>query len=506
MPDIVGSFGDLLGGFGSALTWQNLLFALLGCILGTMVGVLPGIGPSTTVALLIPVAFAMAPDSTLIMMAGVYLGAMYGGSLTSVLLKVPGEASSAMTAIDGFEMAKQGRAGPALAIAAIGSFVGGTLSVVALTLFAPVIAHYALAFGPVEYFSLMAAALLFSSVLLGGNLLKGLSSIVLGLLVAVIGTDLQTGVPRLTFGSNAMLDGVDIVVLLMGLFGVAEVFWFLAHKEPDSERLALRGRLWPSRSDWRRSWPAIGRSSVVGFLVGVLPGSGSTLGAALGYSIEKRVSKRSDEFGKGAVEGVAAPETANNAATGGALVPMLTLGVPGSGTTAILLAVFTIYGIQPGPRLMEQHGDVVWVIIASLYISNVILLLLNLPLIRVFVRILDIPVRFLMPLVLAVAAIGAYSVNNNIADVVILFVFGLVGYLLRVVGIPIVPFVLAAVLAPMMEQSLRQAMLISGGSWAPFVTHPISAVFLAAGLLAVGWDIVRSRTKGRRTTPIAEDE
>jgi putative tricarboxylic transport membrane protein len=505
------AFMSLMEGFVTALTLGNLLAALAGCILGTVVGVLPGLGPSTTVALLIPVAFSLQPEAALIMMLGVYLGAMYGGSLTSILMKVPGEASSVMTAIDGFAMAKQGRAGPALAVSAIGSFIGGTLSIVGLMLLAPIVAKYALLIGPAEYFSLMVAALLFTSVLLGADLVKGLVSIALGLLIAVIGTDLQTGVPRLTFGQSDLLEGIDIIVILMGIFGVGEVLWYLTHRDEGhnkggAERLSLRGKLWLSRSDWRRSWPAILRSSVLGFFVGVLPGAGSSLAGVLGYTVEQRVSKEPQRFGKGAIEGVAAPETANNAATGGALIPMLTLGIPGSGTTAVLLVVFMIYGIQPGPRLMIDHADIVWALIASLYISNVMLLILNLPLIPLFVRILDVPVRFLMPVILVIAAVGAYSLSNSFTDVVLLFVFGGVGFLMRRLDIPLIPLILAAILAPKMEQSLRQATMLSDGDWSTFLTRPISAVFLAAGLLILVADIVSKKRRNRSLVPAAEDD
>lgn len=502
------SLASLLAGFAAALTLSNLLAALIGCVLGTIVGVLPGLGPSTTVALLIPVAFSLRPDAALIMMLGVYLGAMYGGSLTSVLMKVPGEASSVMTAIDGYEMAKQGRAGPALAVAAIGSFIGGTLSVIGLTLFAPVIAGYALRIGPAEYFSLMVAALLFTSVLLGADLLKGLISVAMGLLIAVVGTDLQSGVPRLTFGLSSFLEGIDIIVVLMGLFGVGEVLWYLTHRGREhGERLGIQGRLWLSRDDWSRSWPVIGRSSVLGFFAGILPGSGSSLAGVLSYTVEQRVAKDPSKFGKGAIEGVAAPETANNAATGGALIPMLTLGVPGSGTTAVLLAVFTIYGIDPGPRLMTDNADVIWTVIASLYISNVLLLALNLPLIPLFVKILDIPVRFLMPMILVIAAVGAYSLSNSYPDVILLFAFGLLGYFMRTVGIPLVPLILAVILAPKMEQSLRQALLLANGEWATFLTRPISAVFLSAGVAVVVADAVSKARRRRALVPaVGEDD
>jgi putative tricarboxylic transport membrane protein len=505
---VLDAFSQLALGFAAALTLANLAASLVGCILGTVVGILPGLGPSTTVALLIPVAFAMRPESALIMMLGVYLGAMYGGSLTSVLMKVPGEASSVMTAIDGFEMAKQGRGGPALAVAAIGSFIGGTLSVIGLTLFAPIIATYALKVGPAEYFSLMVAALLFTSVLLGGDLLKGFISIGLGLLIAVVGTDLQTGVTRLTFGQSSLLEGVDVIVVLMGVFGVGEVLWYLTHREEaQGDRLGIRGRLWLSRDDWRRSWPAILRSSGLGFVAGILPGSGSSLAGVMSYSLEKRASKEPERFGRGAIEGVAAPETANNAATGGALIPMLTLGVPGSGTTAVLLAVFTIYGIEPGPRLMTDNAAVVWTLIASLYLSNILLLALNLPMIPLFVRILDVPVRFLMPIILVIAAVGAFSLSNSFSDVIMLFFFGAVGYAMRCTNIPMVPMILAIILAPKMEQSLRQALLLSDGDVTTFLTRPISLAFLLVGALVLSLDGVSKLRRSRALVPASgEDE
>ncbi len=486
----------LFQGFQSATTLTNLLSALLGCFLGTIIGILPGIGPATTIALLIPVAFSVNPESALIMMTAVYLGAMYGGSLTSVLLKVPGEASSVMTSIDGFEMAKQGRAAQALAVSSIGSFIGGTLSVVALTLVALPVASVALLMGPTEFFALLISAMLFISVLMGKDLLKSIAATVLGIAIATIGTDLQTGVPRLTFGVETLLDGIDSVTILIGVFGVGEVLWFLSHRRAQAgERLALKGRLWLSGDDWRRSWPAILRGSVVGFLAGVLPGSGSTLGSLLAYTTEQRLSKEPERFGKGAIEAVAAAETANNSATGGAIIPMLALGIPGSGTTAILLVALTMYGISPGPRLMIDHPQVIWTVIASLYVSNVILVILNLPLIPLFVRVLDVPVRYLMPMILAIAAVGSYSMSNSLTDVVLVFIFGGIGYLMQLVDVPRVALVIGVVLGERMEQSLRQAILLSDGDWSVFIRYPISATFLLAGVVLVVWDIVSKSRK-----------
>jgi len=493
---------QLMAGFSTALNLENLLSAVLGCFLGTIVGILPGLGPSTTVALLIPVAFAVRPDTMLIMMCGVYLGAMYGGSLTSILLKVPGEASSALTAIDGFEMARQGRAGQALAISAIGSFIGGTLSVVALTVVARPIAQAALRFGPSEYFALMVFALVMSATLIGKSLLRGFLAVVLGIMLAVIGSDLQTGVPRFTLGISELLDGIDVVIVIIGVFGVAEVLYYLLHERRVlGERLALRGRLWLSRDDWRRSAPAVGRGSVVGFLAGVMPGSGSTLGSLLAYAMEGRFGRARRTLGTGAIEGVASVETANNAATGGALIPMFTLGIPGSGTTAVLLAVLLMYGVQPGPRLMIQQADLFWTVVASLYISNIILLIMNLPMIPLFVKILDIPARFLMPAIGVFAAVGAYSINRSVADVWLVFFFGLLGYTMRWAGMPPVALVLGMVLGDRLEQSLRQAFILSNRSF-EFLLRPITLVLLSVTVLVVVLDIV-AKTRDRRRAAAA---
>jgi len=488
----------LMAGFSTALTLQNLFSALLGCLLGTVVGILPGLGPSTTVALLIPVAFAVDPDTMLIMMCGVYLGAMYGGSLTSILLRVPGEASSAMTALDGFEMAKRGRAGQALAISAIGSFIGGTISVVALTIVADPIARAALTFGPAEYFALMVFALVMSATLIGRSLTRGLLAVVLGLMLAMVGSDLQTGVARFTLGLGPLLDGIDVVVVIIGVFGVAEVLNFLLHeRQIAGERLAIRGRVWLSREDWRRSVAPIGRGTLVGFLAGVMPGSGSTIGSMLAYAVEGRVGRARRHLGTGAIEGVAAVETANNAATGGAMIPMFTLGIPGSGTTAVLLAVLLMYGVQPGPRLMTQQAQLFWTVIASLYLSNVILLILNLPLIPLFVRILDIPMKFLMPAIGVFAAVGAYSINGAVADVWLVFLFGLLGYAMRWAGMPPVALVLGMVLGDRLEQSLRQAFILSNRSFG-FLFRPITLTLLVATVAIVALDVAAKVREARR--------
>ncbi|MFZ5825867.1 MAG: tripartite tricarboxylate transporter permease [Bacillota bacterium] len=492
------NFNLLMQGFGTALTLANLLSALIGAFLGTVVGVLPGIGPSTTVALLIPIAFTMRPETALIMMTAVYCGAMYGGSLTSILLKVPGEASSVMTSIDGYELAKQGRAGSALSISAIGSWVGGTLSVVGLMFLAPPLAEFALKFGPAEYFGVMVAALLLSVSLMSKDLVKGLVAIGLGLMLSLVGTDLQVGVPRFTLGITELLDGVELLTVLIGVFGVGEIFWYFREAREDksmSERQSIVGGLWPNKEEARASVGPVARGSVVGFIAGVLPGSGSSLGSILAYVLEKRVSKRPEKFGNGAIEAVAAAETANNSATGGALIPMLTLGVPGSGTTAVMMGALMMYGIRPGPMLFTQQADLVWTIIASLYISNIILLILNLPFVGLFVKILDIPARYLIPMVLCLAVVGAYSANNSLIDIGLVILFGIVGYFMRLGGFPPAALVLALVLGDRLEQSFRQALQLSGGDATVFVTKPIAAITLAAGLAAVAWDLYRSYKK-----------
>jgi putative tricarboxylic transport membrane protein len=495
----------LMGGLSTAIQPENLLAALIGALLGTIVGILPGLGPSTTVALLIPVTFTMHAESSLIMMLAVYCGAMYGGTLTSVLLKIPGEASSVMTSIDGYEMAKQGRAGPALAISAIGSFIGGTLSVIALMLIAPPLSQFALKFGPAEYVALMIFALVIAATLIGDSLIKGLFSIGLGMGVAVVGTDLQSGIARMTFGIGHLLDGIDVIVVIIGVFGIAEVFQYLAQKRRagGEARLTLTGRLTPSKTDLKQSAAPIARGSIIGFLAGVVPGSGSTLGSFIAYTVEKRLSKHPERFGKGAIEGIASAETANNSATGGALVPLVTLGLPGSGTTAVLLGALMMYGVRPGPQMMTEQSGLMWAIIASLYISNIMLLILNLPLIRLFVKILDVPARILMPLILVFACIGAFSINGSINDVWMVLIFGLIGFFMRETGLSPALFVLALVLGEQLEISLRQSLYISKGSIAPFFSSPICLVLIIISFAVLALDVYGRFKKRGRTLGLA---
>jgi len=488
----------IMNGFSQALLPVNILAALMGCILGTVVGVLPGIGPSTTVAILIPVAFVMNPAKALIMMMGVYCGAMYGGAITSVLVNVPGEASSVMTAVDGYPMAKQGRGGVAMVVCQVGSFVGGTLSVVGLMTVAMPLAQFALKFGPAENFSVMLFALILSSTLISESILRGIIAVILGLIFASIGTDLQTGIGRLTLGVPELLDGIDNIIVIIGVFGVGEVLWYVVstyHKEAGvAERLGA-GRWIPNLQEWRESTGPILRGTLVGFLTGLLA-AGAALGSFLAYSLEKRLSKHPERFGKGALEGIASCESANNSSTGGALIPLLTLGIPHSGTTAVLLTVLMMYGLKPGPQLMIDQAPLMWTVIASLYIANVLLVALNLPAVGIFIKILDIPLKFLMPLILVFATVGAFSINTSLVDLMLVLIFGVVGFAMRWAAFPPVAMVLGVVLGERMEQALRQALMISSNGALIFVTKPISLFFLLLAVALVALDMA-TRRKGR---------
>ena len=493
-------------GFRIAFQLDNVIFALAGCLAGTLIGVLPGIGPMTGVALLIPLSYGLDPVSALIMMAGVYYGAMYGGSTTSILLNVPGENSSVMTCLDGYPLAQQGRAGPALAIAAIGSFWAGTLAVIALMFFGPLIARVALLFGPAEYFSLMFFALTAVAGFSGeGSATKSLVAMVFGLMLATVGEDLQSGIARFNFGNAQLMDGLEFLVVALGLFAVAEVIASMQEEEIRGlEALKRIGRVMPTWQDLKQSFGAMNRGGLVGFLMGALPGGGATISSFMAYDLEKRVSRHPERFGKGAIEGVAAPESANNAAAIGALSHLLTLGIPGSGTTAIMLGAFIMFGIRPGPLLFRDHPAVVWGLIASMYLGNLILLVLNLPLVGLFARITLVPRTILLPMILAFSALGVYTVNSSVQDLVIMSAFGAVGYFMRKQGFPLPPVVLAMVLGGLMEQAMRQAMTISDGNPAVFVTQPISAAFLAFGLISLFFPVLRrvwAARQGRTVIP-----
>jgi putative tricarboxylic transport membrane protein len=496
----------ILNGFAVCLQPINLWYTFLGVFMGTIIGVLPGIGPSAGIALLIPVTFGMNPTSALIMMAGIFYGTKYGGSTTSILIRTPGEAASVMTSIDGYEMAKNGRAGAALAVSAIGSFIAGTLGVVALTLFAVPLTSMALKFGPAEYFTLMLFAMTAVASLAGASPAKGMLSTTFGLMIATIGIDLQSGQPRFTMGVPEFQDGVGFVTVVVGLFAVSEVFRGMEglFKGTAAPMLKIKGRLWLTREEWKRSIGPIWRGGVIGFIIGVLPGAGGTIASILSYTTEKRLSKHPEEFGKGAIEGVAGPESANNSDTAGAMVPLLSLGVPGGGATAVLLGAFIMYGIQPGPLLFQNRPDLVWGLIDSMYVGNVMLLILNLPLIGIFVRLLYIPAGILYPLIVAISVIGAYAINGSMTDLYLILFFGVVGYVFDKVDIPVAPLVLSLVLGGMMEQSFRQAMTISGGDPKIFFHSPITMTLVVMSVISILTPFILARFKAFKNAPIAE--
>jgi putative tricarboxylic transport membrane protein len=478
----MGPFEGILYGFGIALTPANLLACFVGVLVGTIVGVLPGIGPVGAMALLLPSTFALDPATALIMLAGIYYGSMYGGSTTSILVNVPGEAASVVTAIDGYQMARQGRAGAALTVAAVGSFVAGSVGVVGIVLFASWLAEAALTFGPPEYFALAVAGLAVLSRLSGGSVIMSLLMVGFGLAIGTVGMEPISGVRRFTFGSVQLSQGIELVPVIMGLYGVAEV---LALAEEGARRAVVTSvrlrELFPTRGEWRRSgWP-IARGSVVGFVTGLVPGPASVLATFVSYVLERRLSKTPERFGQGAIEGVAGPETANNAATAGAMVPLLSLGIPFSPATAILLGALVIHGIQPGPLMMAQKPEVFWGVVASMYVGNVLLLILNLPLVGVFVSVLRTPQHVLSTLVLLLCLVGAYSLNNSPLDLWVLVGFGLVGYLFRKLQVDPAPLIIAVVLGPMMEKTLRQTLFMAHGDWRLLLFRPLSLTLLALG-------------------------
>ncbi len=489
------SWDYLLQGFSLALSPTNLLWAFIGCLMGTLIGVLPGIGPSSGIAILLPLTTVVGPIPAIIMMAAIYYGAMYGGSTTAIVVNIPGEASSVPTCIDGYELAKQGRAGPALGIAAISSFVAGTLSLVGLTFFAPVLANVALAFGPPEYFALMFMSLSLVISLSGRALLKGLIGTALGLLAAMVGQDPLTGGARLTFGSEELMAGANFISVIIGLFAIGEV---LVNVEEAAAYIYEKKKLdWlPTWADIRQSWGAMLRSTGIGFFMGLLPGCAPSVTTFVAYDLEKRISKHPERFGKGAVEGVAAPEGANNATCSGGFVPLFAFGLPTGPALAVLLGGLMMYGLQPGPMLFRNNPQFVWAVIASMYIGNVILLVLNLPLVGMWARIALLPFPILGPLIIVFSVIGAYSIRFLAFDVWMALIFGVIGYLMRKLGFPMAPMVLASVLAQMLETSLQQSLLISRGSPLIFFTRPIAATFMALAFLSIirgVWLELRSR-------------
>lgn len=478
----------LLKGFSVALTPQNLLLCAGGVIMGTLVGALPGIGPTGAVAMLLPATFKMHPAGALIMLAGIYYGTQYGGTITSVLMGVPGESASVVTAMDGYQMAKKGRAGAALGIAAIGSFVGGTLSVLGLMLVGPKLASFALMFGPTQYFALMMMAFSLVTAFTGKSTTRGLISLAIGIFLSLVGQDVMTGAERFTFGQVALIDGIKFLPVGVGMFGLAEILeGFEEEESSDMIEADLHWRkVLPSKAEMKECAGPIARGTLIGFLSGLLPGVGATICSFLSYGVEQRISKKPEEFGKGSPAGVAAPETANNACTGAAFVPMLSLGIPAGATSAVLLGALIMFGLQPGPLLFQQSPDVVWGLIASMYIGNVMLAVINVACIPAFVWIMDKIKSYLSIVVLLLATFGVYSYQNSIADVFIMIVFAVVGYLMGKVGIPKAPLVLGLLLGGMAESSLRQALTISHGSLSIFFESPITMTFLALAVLSLG--------------------
>ncbi|MCP4559327.1 MAG: tripartite tricarboxylate transporter permease [Bosea sp.] len=497
--------GHLLLGLQVAITPTNLLFCFIGALLGTLVGVLPGIGPAATVALLLPITFTMSPETSLIMLAGIYYGAQYGGSTTAILINLPGEASSAVTAIDGYQMARQGRAGAALGIAAIGSFIAGSFATLVIAWFAEPLTTVALKFGPAEYFSLILLGLVASTALAHGSVLKALAMIVLGMLLGLVGTDVNSGQLRYTFGVGELADGLGIVAIAVGVFGIAEIFRNLEDEQEREVGVKTVSELMPSATDLRASAAPIARGTVIGTILGVLPGGGALLASFASYAIEKKLAKNPSRFGKGAIEGVAGPESANNAGAQTSFIPMLTLGLPANAVMALMVGAMTIQGIAPGPSVITDKPELFWGLIASMWIGNLMLVLLNLPLIGIWVRLLSVPYYILFPGIIAFSAIGVYSVASNVFDLYTLAAFGLIGYLLVKLGFELTPLLLGFVLGPMMETYLRRAMVLSRGDPSYLVTEPLSAALLAAtaGLLCVL--LLPSVTRKRSEVFVEED-
>ncbi|HMM22106.1 MAG TPA: tripartite tricarboxylate transporter permease [Selenomonadales bacterium] len=491
----------LANGFLVALQPYNLAFAFIGVVIGTAVGILPGIGPSSGVALLIPITAVLtggldpeaAATSGIILLAGVFYGAMYGGSTTSILINTPGESSSVITALDGYQMAKQGRGGVALSIAAIGSFLAGIFALVMLLLLAQPLSELAIQFGPAEYFSLVVLGLAAVTGLAGKSMIKALIMMTAGLAASTIGVDALTGVGRFTFEIPSLYQGLEFITIAVGFFALGEVFRTILDNN-GNETIAKIGRLLPTKKDFRDSVPAIARGSILGFFVGILPGAGPTLSSFMSYTLEKKSSKTPERFGKGAIEGVAGPESANNAASGGAMIPLLVLGIPSSATTAVLMGAFIMYNVQPGPLLFEKYPTVVWGVIASMFVGNLMLLILNMPLIKVFAKLVETPPQYLLPIILAICVFGVYAVQVNVFNLVLMLVCGILGYLLVQNDFPVAPLILGRVLGPMLENNLRRALTLSDGDYIIFLSHPISAFLLATALL---WIVVPVLLKKR---------
>jgi TctA family transporter len=470
-------------GFTVAFTPGNLFYCLFGALIGTLIGVLPGVGPAATIALLLPFTFNVPPVTALIMLAGIYYGSQYGGSTTSILVNIPGESSSVVTCLDGYAMARQGRAGPALAIAAMGSFFAGCVATVIICLLAPTLGELALKFGPAEYFSMMVLGLVGATMLAHGSLLKAIAMILFGLVLGLVGTDVNSGTRRFTFGISTLFDGIDFVVVVMGLFGLAEIISSLDYEKKKEILTTKVSGLMPTRSDLKASWKAVIRGTVLGSVLGILPGGGAILSSFASYALEKRIASDPSRFGIGAIEGVAGPESANNAGAQTSFIPMLTLGIPTNGVMALMLGAMMIHGITPGPRVMVERPDLFWGLIVSMWVGNLMLVVLNLPLIGIWVRLLTVPYRFLYPAIVMFCCIGVYSLNNSIFDLAMATGFGIVGYILLKLDCEPAPLVLGFILGPMMEVYFRRAMVLSRGDFTVFFTQPISLTMLLAAAI-----------------------
>jgi TctA family transporter len=476
---------NLYLGFGVALSVENVAVALLGALIGTAIGVLPGIGPVATISLLLPITFGMEATTAIIMLAGIFYGAQYGGSTTAILLNLPGEVSSVVTTLEGYKMARRGRAGAALATAAIGSFFAGTVATILVAASGPLLTQVALSFGPADYFSLMLLGLIISAVLAQGSVVKSIGMVVLGVALGLVGTDVQTGQQRFTFGIPELSDGIGFVPVAMGIFGLGEIILNLERPESRSVLTTKVGSLFLTKQEWKRATPSVLRGTVVGSLLGILPGGGASLAAFGSYMMERKISRYRHEFGTGAIEGVAGPEAANNAAAQTSFIPLLTLGIPANAVMALMVGALIIQGIQPGPRMVEAQPELFWGLIASMWVGNLMLLVINLPLIGMWVKLLSVPYRFLYPSILVFCAIGVYSLNNNVFDVYMTAIFGLLGYLFAKLRMEPAPLLIGFVLGPMMEEHLRRAMLLSRGDPMVFVERPISATLLAIGAIAL---------------------
>ncbi len=498
-------FEHLALGFSVAFTPENLLYALLGCILGTLIGVLPGIGPVPTIAMLLPLTYVLPPVAGLIMLAGIYYGSQYGGSTTAILVALPGETSAVVTVLDGHQMAKNGRAGAALAIAALGSFFAGCFATVLLAAFAPPLAEVAFKFGPAEYFSLMVLGLIGAVVLASGSLPKAICMILLGLLLGMVGTDVNSGVARYDFGIPELQDGIDFAVVAMGVFGLAEIMTNLAQKENRVDITDKIGSLYPNKEEFRQAAPASVRGTLLGSALGILPGGGAVLSSFASYTLEKKLSKNPERFGKGHPAGLAGPESANNAAAQTSFIPLLTLGIPGNAVTALMVGAMTIHNIQPGPQVMSSNPDLFWGLIVSMWIGNLMLVILNLPLIGLWVKLLKVPYRVLFPAIVLFCSVGVYSLNYNVFDIYVMAVFGIIGYVWSKLKCEGAPLLLGLVLGPMMEENFRRALLLSRGDFTTFVTRPLSLSLLVVAAILVVIVAIPSIRKKREETFVEED-